>query len=163
DKKLSPLGVMQTLNKLGGRHGIGRVDIVENRFVGMKGRGVYETPGGAILHFAHRLMETLTMDREVMQLRDSLIPKYSPLVYNVAVAYAVAGWALAQGIAQVFPVFGIPNWAIQLIVLAIAIGFPIALVIAWTFELTPEGIKRTETADSMPPTAGQKKHTWIYI
>src|SRR5256885_7661189 len=84
-------------------------------------------------------------------------------VYKVAVAYAVAGWALAQGIAQVFPVFGIPNWAIQLIVLVIAIGFPIALVIAWTFELTPEGIKRTETADSMPPTTGQKKHAWIYI
>jgi argininosuccinate synthase len=79
---LSPLGVMQTLNKLGGRHGIGRVDIVENRFVGMKSRGVYETPGGAILHFAHRQMETLTMDREVMQLRDSLIPKYSTLVYD---------------------------------------------------------------------------------
>src|SRR6266571_1346303 len=81
-KKLSPLGVMQTLNKLGGKHGIGRVDIVENRFVGMKGRGVYETPGGAILHFAHRQMETLTVDREVMHLRDSLIPKYSTLVYN---------------------------------------------------------------------------------
>jgi len=73
---------MQTLNRLGGKHGIGRVDIVENRFVGMKGRGVYETPGGAILHFAHRQMETLTMDREVMHLRDSLIPKYSELVYN---------------------------------------------------------------------------------
>ncbi len=82
DKKLSPLGVMQTLNNLGGKHGIGRIDIVENRFVGMKGRGVYETPGGAILHFAHRQMETLTMDREVMHLRDSLIPKYSELVYN---------------------------------------------------------------------------------
>jgi argininosuccinate synthase len=81
-KKLLPLGVMQTLNTLGGKHGIGRVDIVENRFVGMKGRGVYETPGGAILHFAHRQMETLTMDREVMHLRDSLIPKYSTLVYN---------------------------------------------------------------------------------
>ena len=80
--KMSPLDVMETLNKLGGKHGIGRVDIVENRFVGMKGRGVYETPGGAILHFAHRQMETLTMDREVMQLRDSLIPKYSALVYN---------------------------------------------------------------------------------
>jgi argininosuccinate synthase len=79
---LSPLGVMQTLNKLGGKHGIGRVDIVENRFVGMKSRGVYETPGGAVLHFAHRQMETLTMDREVMQLRDSLIPKYSTLVYD---------------------------------------------------------------------------------
>src|SRR5437899_4188237 len=79
---LSRLGVMQTVNKLGGKHGIGRVDIVENRFVGMKSRGVYETPGGAILHFAHRQMETLTMDREVMHLRDSLIPKYSALVYN---------------------------------------------------------------------------------
>ena len=81
-KKLSPLSVMQTLNKLGGKHGIGRVDIVENRFVGMKSRGVYETPGGAILHFAHRQMETLTMDREVMHLRDSLIPKYSEFIYN---------------------------------------------------------------------------------
>ena len=81
-KKLSPLAVMQALNNLGGKHGIGRVDIVENRSIGMKGRGVYETPGGAILHFAHRQMETLTMDREVMHLRDSLIPKYSSLVYN---------------------------------------------------------------------------------
>jgi argininosuccinate synthase len=81
-KKLSPLGVMETLNKLGGKHGIGRVDLVENRFVGMKSRGVYETPGGALLHFAHRQMESLTMDREVMHLRDSLIPKYSELVYN---------------------------------------------------------------------------------
>jgi argininosuccinate synthase len=81
-KKLSPLGVIKMLNRLGGRHGIGRVDIVENRVVGMKSRGVYETPGGAILHFAHRQMETLTMDREVMHLRDSLIPKYSEIVYN---------------------------------------------------------------------------------
>jgi argininosuccinate synthase len=81
-KSSSPLEVVQTLNKLGGKHGIGRVDIVENRFVGMKSRGVYETPGGAILHFAHRQIETLTMDREVMHLRDGLIPKYSELVYN---------------------------------------------------------------------------------
>ena len=81
-KRLSPLQVMQVLNKLGGKHGIGRVDLVENRFVGMKSRGVYETPGGALLHFAHRQIETLTMDREVMHLRDSLIPKYSTLVYN---------------------------------------------------------------------------------
>jgi argininosuccinate synthase len=80
-KTLSPLGVMRILNKLGGRHGIGRVDLVENRFVGMKSRGVYETPGGTILHFAHRQMESITMDREVMHLRDSLIPKYSELVY----------------------------------------------------------------------------------
>ena len=77
----SPLGVMQVLNRLGGRHGIGRVDMVENRFVGMKSRGVYETPGGTILHFAHRQLESLTMDREVMHLRDSLIPRYAELVY----------------------------------------------------------------------------------
>ncbi len=81
-KALSPLEVMRVLNRLGGKHGVGRVDLVENRFVGMKSRGVYETPGGSILHFAHRQMESLTMDREVMHLRDSLIPKYSALVYN---------------------------------------------------------------------------------
>ena len=81
-RSISPLEVMQSLNMLGGKHGIGRVDIVEDRYVGMKGRGVYETPGGAILHFAHRQIETLTMDREVMLLRDSLIPRYSALVYN---------------------------------------------------------------------------------
>ena len=80
-KKLKPADVLRTLNKLGGKHGIGRVDLVENRFVGMKSRGVYETPGGAILSFAHRQVETLTLDREVMHLRDSLIPKYSELVY----------------------------------------------------------------------------------
>src|ERR1043166_6992244 len=68
-KSLNPLGVMRALNKLGGKHGVGRVDMVENRYVGMKSRGVYETPGGAILHFAHRQMETITMDREVMHLR----------------------------------------------------------------------------------------------
>ncbi len=79
---MGPLQVMETLNALGGKHGVGRVDMVENRFVGMKSRGVYETPGGAILHFAHRQMESLTMDREVMHLRDGLIPKYSTLVYN---------------------------------------------------------------------------------
>ena len=66
-KKLNPLGVMKALNKLGGKHGVGRVDMVENRFVGMKSRGVYETPGGAILHFAHRQMESLTMDRESLR------------------------------------------------------------------------------------------------
>ena len=80
--QLSPLWVMKVLNRLGGKHGIGRVDLVENRYVGMKSRGVYETPGGAILHFGHRQVESLTMDREVMHLRDSLIPKYSELVYN---------------------------------------------------------------------------------
>jgi argininosuccinate synthase len=81
-ERLSPVWIMRGLNRLGGRNGIGRVDMVENRFVGMKSRGIYETPGGAILHFAHRQMESLTMDREVMHLRDSLIPKYSALVYN---------------------------------------------------------------------------------
>src|SRR5690242_16275980 len=80
-KPLNPLGIMRALNKLGGKHGIGRVDMVENRYVGMKSRGVYETPGGAILHYAHRQMETLTMDREVMHLRDSLVPRYAELVY----------------------------------------------------------------------------------
>jgi argininosuccinate synthase len=81
-KRMGPLQVMRTLNKLGGKHGVGRVDMVENRFVGMKSRGVYETPGGAILHFAHRQIESLTMDREVMHLRDGLIPQYAKLVYN---------------------------------------------------------------------------------
>jgi argininosuccinate synthase len=81
-KGMTPLQVMRSLNKMGGKHGVGRVDMVENRFVGMKSRGVYETPGGAILHFAHRQMESLTMDREVMHIRDSLIPKYAQLVYN---------------------------------------------------------------------------------
>ena len=80
--QLSPYWVMKVLNALGGRHGIGRVDMVENRFVGMKSRGVYETPGGAILHYGHRQVESLTMDREVMHLRDGLIPKYAELVYN---------------------------------------------------------------------------------
>ncbi len=80
-KTMNPLAVMKTLNKLGGKHGVGRVDMVENRYVGMKSRGVYETPGGAILQFAHRQIESLTMDREVMHLRDSLIPKYAELVY----------------------------------------------------------------------------------
>ena len=79
---LTPYGVMRVLNALAAKHGVGRVDIVENRFVGMKSRGVYETPGGTILHRAHRDLETLTMDREVMMLRDQLIPKYAQLVYN---------------------------------------------------------------------------------
>ncbi|GAB6927521.1 argininosuccinate synthase [Paenibacillus sp. JCM 10914] len=81
-ESLTPLQVMEKLNELGGKHGIGRVDMVENRFVGMKSRGVYETPGGTILFTAHRKMESITMDREVMNLRDSLITRYSTLVYN---------------------------------------------------------------------------------
>jgi len=81
-KKLTPGKLLKALNKLGGKHGIGRVDIVENRFVGMKSRGVYETPGGAILMHGHRQVEALTMDRDLMHLRDSLIPKYAQLIYN---------------------------------------------------------------------------------
>ncbi len=81
DEAMSPAKLLGTLNTLGGRHGIGRADIVENRFVGMKSRGVYETPGGTILRIAHMAMESITMDREVMHIRDSLIPKYSELVY----------------------------------------------------------------------------------
>jgi argininosuccinate synthase len=80
-KAMGPLEIMKALNRLGGKHGIGRVDMVENRYVGMKSRGVYETPGGALLHFAHRQIESLTMDREVMHLRDSLVPRYAELVY----------------------------------------------------------------------------------
>ena len=81
-EKLSPANLMRKLNAIGKKHAVGRVDIVENRFVGMKSRGVYETPGGTILHLAHRGLEELTMDREVMHLRDSLVPKYADMVYN---------------------------------------------------------------------------------
>jgi argininosuccinate synthase len=80
--RLSPLEILVKLNEIGGRHGVGRVDIVENRFVGMKSRGVYETPGGTILHHAHRAVESLTLDREVAHLRDELSPRYAEMVYN---------------------------------------------------------------------------------
>ena len=79
--RLSPARLLTRLNQFGGRHGIGRIDIVENRYVGIKSRGVYETPGGTILHVAHRGMESLTMDREVLHVRDSLISRYAELVY----------------------------------------------------------------------------------
>ena len=78
---LSPAALLARLNEIGGRHGIGRMDIVENRYVGMKSRGVYETPGGTILHVAHRAVESLTLDREVVHLRDGLIPRYAEMVY----------------------------------------------------------------------------------
>ena len=84
-------------------------------------------------------------------------------VYKVAVAYAVVGWLIAQIATQIFPFLEIPNWIVRLVIVLIAIGFPIALVIAWAFEATPEGIKRTEVADAMPPTTGKKRHAWIYI
>jgi len=80
-KKLSPMDLLKKLNRLGGENGIGRIDIVENRYVGMKSRGVYETPGGTILHIAKRAVESITLDREVMHLRDGLIPRYAELVY----------------------------------------------------------------------------------
>ena len=82
DERMSPATLLAKLNEFGGRNGIGRIDIVENRFVGMKSRGVYETPGGTILHIAHRALESITMDREVMFLRDSLIPSYAKMIYN---------------------------------------------------------------------------------
>ena len=84
-------------------------------------------------------------------------------VYKVAVAYAIAGWALAQGIAQVFPVFDVPNWIVQLIVALIVVGFPVALIFAWAFEITPEGVKSTADADAMPPSARPSNRAWIYI
>ncbi len=81
DERISPAGLLARLNELGGRHGIGRRDIVENRFVGMKSRGVYETPGGTLLREAHIALESITLDREVMHIRDTLIPRYAELVY----------------------------------------------------------------------------------
>ena len=81
-KKLSPLDVMRKLNAVAGKHGVGRVDMVENRFVGMKSRGVYETPGGTLLQFAHRQVESITMDRDTMHLRDGLVPRYAEMIYN---------------------------------------------------------------------------------
>src|SRR5437867_3464573 len=86
-------------------------------------------------------------------------------VYKVAVAYAVVGWVIAQIATQIFPFVEIPNWIVRLVIVLIAIGFPVALVIAWAFEATPEGIKRTEVADAMPVSAAtrRKKHAWIYV
>jgi argininosuccinate synthase len=80
--ELSPAAIIERANQIGGRHGIGRVDLVENRYVGMKSRGVYETPGVTILLHAHRAVEQLTLDREVMHLRDGLVPRYAEMVYN---------------------------------------------------------------------------------
>ncbi len=80
--ELAPVALVERLNELGGRHGVGRVDIVENRFIGMKSRGVYETPGGTILYHAHRAVESITLDREVQHLRDELVPRWAEMVYN---------------------------------------------------------------------------------
>src|SRR5438309_2281040 len=84
-------------------------------------------------------------------------------VYKVAVAYAVVGWVIAQIATQIFPFLEIPNWIVRLVIILIAIGFPIALVLAWAFELTPQGIERTEVADRIQAAAGQKKYAWIYV
>ena len=84
-------------------------------------------------------------------------------VYKVAVAYTIVGWLLVQVATQVFPFLEIPNWIVRLVIALVAIGFPIALVIAWAFEITPQGIERTEVADTMQAAAGQKKHAWIYV
>ncbi len=81
NKMLSPVNLLKRLNFLAGKNGIGRVDIVENRYVGIKSRGVYETPGGTVLHIAHRAIESITLDREIMHMRDSLIPRYAELIY----------------------------------------------------------------------------------
>src|SRR3989442_15517998 len=83
-------------------------------------------------------------------------------VYKVAIAYAVVAWLLMQIATQVFPFLEIPNWAIRLVIMLIVIGFPIALVIAWAFELTPEGLKRTEFADELPKKSSRSR-AWIYI
>jgi len=83
-------------------------------------------------------------------------------VYKVAVAYAVVAWLLIQIATQVFPFFEIPNWGVRLMVLIIALGFPIALILAWAFELTPEGIKRTEFADELP-TKAPRNRVWLYV
>ncbi len=81
-ERLTPAALLTKLNELGGKHGVGRVDLLENRFVGMKSRGVYETPGGTILEEAHRAVESITLDREVVHLRDSLVPRYAEMIYN---------------------------------------------------------------------------------
>src|SRR2546422_7527061 len=83
-------------------------------------------------------------------------------VYKVAIAYAVVAWLLMQAATQVFPFLEIPNWAIRLVIMLIVLGFPIALVIAWAFELTPQGIKRTENADELPKKSA-RSHAWIYV
>src|SRR3954453_9393640 len=84
-------------------------------------------------------------------------------VYKVAVAYAVVGWLIVQVATQVFPFLEIPTWVVRLVIALVAVGFPIALIIAWAFEATPEGIRSTEDADALPLAARPKKHAWIYV
>src|SRR5438552_14028151 len=98
-----------------------------------------------------------------MNLRNFFAESKRRNVYKVAIAYGVVAWLLIQIATQVFPFFEIPNWAVRLIVLVIIVGFPIALIIAWAFELTPEGLKRTETADAEHSAGRSRKRTWIYV
>src|SRR5436309_878272 len=119
-------------------------------------------PGRVDLDFALPSVQ-LASDEPSVNASDFLAELKRRNVYKVAVAYAVAGWALSQGIAQVFPVFDVPNWAIRMIVLLIVLGFPVAVVFAWFFEITPDGVKRTEVADAMPKVTTQKKRAWIYV
>src|SRR5881392_4034327 len=102
-------------------------------------------------------------ERQAMNLLNLFSELKRRNVYKVAVAYAIVGWLLVQVATQVFPFLEIPNWVVRLVIVLVAIGFPIALVIAWAFEITPQGIERTEVADTMPAAAGQKKHAWIYV
>src|SRR5205823_11145897 len=83
-------------------------------------------------------------------------------VYKVAIAYAVVAWLLMQVASQIFPFFEIPNWAVRLVVLLLVIGFPVAVILAWAFELTPEGLKRTEFADELPKKSARSRG-WIYV
>src|SRR5437764_8497743 len=98
-----------------------------------------------------------------MNVRNFFVDLRRRNVYKVAVAYAVVGWVIAQIATQIFPFLEIPNWVVRLIIVLIAIGFPIALVIAWAFEITPQGIERTEVADTMSAVPGQRKRVWIYV
>ncbi len=102
-------------------------------------------------------------ERQAMNLLNLFAELKRRNVYKVAVAYAIVGWLLVQVATQVFPFLEIPNWAIRLVIALVAIGFPIALVIAWAFETTPEGIKRTEDVDLIAAAKQPKKHTWIYV
>src|SRR5438132_6062823 len=100
--------------------------------------------------------------RQAVNLRNFVSELKRRNVYKVAIAYAVVAWLLIQIATQVFPFFEIPNWAVRLIVLVIIVGFPIALIIAWAFELTPEGLKRTEVADELPKKSSRNR-AWIYV
>ena len=84
-------------------------------------------------------------------------------VYKVAAAYAAIGWLLIEVVTQVFPIFGIPNWVVRLVVLLVGLGLPVALLIAWAFEITPAGIKRTAQADELPRSSSRRPRTWIYV